>query len=243
MLYNGLSDIYDRLMSDVDYDSWCCFIKNKCDIDNTSNIIDAACGTGNVSLRLAQIGAKVIGIDNSDDMLQIASAKARAQGLNMPFIAMDISNMQLHKQSDVICCVCDGVNYLHGIKKVESFFISAYSMLKKRGKLIFDISSKYKLEDVLGNNLFFEDYEDLTYFWQNQLNSGENYIDMELCFFIKKDQMYQRFDEQHRQYIYTEQQLTDLLKKCGFNSVVTYDSYNDRPVHNQTQRITFLAEK
>ena len=243
MLYNGLSEIYDRLMSDVDYDSWCYFIKNKCSIDNTSSVVDAACGTGNVSLRLAQIGARVVGIDNSSDMLQIASTKARERGLNIAFATMDISNMKLHKQVDVICCVCDGVNYLPGINNLESFFNSAYTILKDHGKLIFDISSEYKLKNILGDNLFFEDYDDLTYFWQNQLGNGEEYIDMDLCFFIKNGSTYQRFDEQHRQYIYTEKQIIELLKKCGFNNVCTYDNYNDQPVNDKTQRITFLAEK
>ncbi len=241
-MYNGLSEVYDRLMSDVDYDQWCKFIVEKCNISNKSNIIDAACGTGAITVRLAQTGANVTGVDSSNDMLLVASQNARKNGLNIAFAIMDIANLQSHKQADTVSCVCDGVNYLQDVASVRSFFDSAYGLLKSGGKLIFDISSEYKLTQILGNNLFFEDYDDLTYFWQNKLRN-KKYLDMELCFFVKKGALYERFDEKHRQFIYSEKQLISMLNKSGFSNIQTYDCYTDKKVGKDTQRIVFLAEK
>ncbi len=50
-----------------------------------ADVLDAGCGTGRWTLRLAQFGASVVGLDQSPEMLQVAEAKARAQGVAVRF--------------------------------------------------------------------------------------------------------------------------------------------------------------
>jgi len=53
-------------------------------------VLDVGCGTGNFSIKLAQQGCKVIGIDISDEMLDIARQKAKESGLDIEFYNMDV---------------------------------------------------------------------------------------------------------------------------------------------------------
>jgi len=106
---------------------------------------------------------------------------------------------------------------------------------------IFDVSSAYKLKKVLGNNFFYEDDDDLTYFWTNQLKKDN--VVMELAFFVKDGDVYQRFDERHVQYIYDEQMLVQLLGEIGFSDVQTFADYQNKSVAGDTQRIVFRAVK
>ncbi len=50
-----------------------------------ADVLDAGCGTGRWTLRLAQFGASVVGLDQSPEMLQIAEAKARSRGAAVRF--------------------------------------------------------------------------------------------------------------------------------------------------------------
>ena len=56
-------------------------------------IIDAGCGTGNFSLKLACKGARVVGVDISLRMLTIAREKAACEGLDVDFVEMDLHRL------------------------------------------------------------------------------------------------------------------------------------------------------
>jgi len=53
-------------------------------------ILDAGCGTGNFSIKLAERGACVTGIDLSTEMMAIAQEKAHRRNLDIEFIEMNI---------------------------------------------------------------------------------------------------------------------------------------------------------
>ena len=53
-------------------------------------ILDAGCGTGNFSIKLAQRGAWVTGIDLSTEMMAVAQEKARRRDLDIKFLEMNI---------------------------------------------------------------------------------------------------------------------------------------------------------
>jgi SAM-dependent methyltransferase len=48
-------------------------------------VLDVACGTGNLSLPAARVGATVTGVDIAPNLLEQARAKAEAEGLNIKF--------------------------------------------------------------------------------------------------------------------------------------------------------------
>ncbi|MEA4926516.1 MAG: class I SAM-dependent methyltransferase [Syntrophomonadaceae bacterium] len=56
-------------------------------------ILDAGCGTGNFSIKLAERGAQVTGIDLSTEMMAVAREKARRRDLNLEFLEMNIYNL------------------------------------------------------------------------------------------------------------------------------------------------------
>jgi ubiquinone/menaquinone biosynthesis C-methylase UbiE len=62
-------------------------------------VLDVGCGTGNFSIKLAQQGCKVTGIDISDEMLDIARGKAKELNLDIEFYNMDVYKLQLEEGS------------------------------------------------------------------------------------------------------------------------------------------------
>ena len=157
------------------------------------------------------------------------------------FRCQDITTFSVTKPVDFVSCVCDGINYVKGEKQVAKVFANVFNALKDGGKFVFDVSSEYKLKNVLGNNFFYEDHDDVTFFWTNQLKKDS--VIMELAFFVKDGELYQRLYERHFQYIYSEQTLVDLLVSAGFKDVQTFADYQNKQVAKDTQRVVFCATK
>lgn len=204
--YSILAKYYDRLMGDFDYDAYVDFVKDKL----LGEGVDLACGSGEITVRLAKAGCKMTGVDLSAEMLNVAREKARREGLDIRWVCQDMLSLELPHKQDFMVSVCDGFNYVPQ-QKAGALLDSIHSQLKSGGVLVFDVSSEYKLKKILADNLFCEDYDDVTYIWQNTLHSS--FVDMDVDFFEKAEgNLYRRVEETHRQYIYTEEYLQSLLK-------------------------------
>lgn len=83
--------------------------------------------------------------------------------------------------------------------------------------MAFDISSRYKLEEQMGDAPFFDVRDELAYLWKNRLDRASHTLDMELTFFVREaDGRYRRFDERHRQRAHSAAELEQWLTEAGF---------------------------
>ena len=245
--YEGFADIYDELMRDVDYDAWAQYLVRLIDAYlpqcAAPCVADLACGTGSISVRFAQHGYRVTGIDLSADMLRVAGQKARAQGLSIPFVQQDMRALSLHKPVDVVTVCCDGVNYLPSLADANAFFSAAYRALRADGLLLFDLSAAYKLAHVLDGQTFGEVTQDCAYLWQNCFDDRTRLIEMALTFFVREGERYRRFDETHIQRAYTNAEIETLLTENGFTVLGRYAAFTDAAPADDTERIQWIARR
>ena len=245
--YADFADVYDLLMSDVDYDGWVDYLAallKQHGIAHGDTILDAACGTGELTIRLKRAGYAMTGLDRSERMLEIAQQKARKAGLQIPMILQDMQSIRLHKPVSAITCACDGVNYLLTDEDLSAFFAASNKALSENGMLLFDISSAYKLEHVLGGHTFGEDTKACTYLWQNCFDPETRLLEMRLAFFRPDGAgAYRRFDERHVQRAHTVERLTDALQSAGFAIEGIWDAFTTSPPQPSSERIQFAARK
>lgn len=243
--YYHLAEYYDMLMDDVDYMGWCNFIEDifKVYSRQPQSILDTACGTGNITIPMAQKGYSLMGVDISEEMLTIAENKARRQKLNIKFIKQNMTDLALNKSFDAVLCMCDGVNYIIEEQDLLKYFKAVHSLLNPEGLFIFDISSSYKLRNILGNNTLFQEKDDFCYIWENSFFEDEELLEMRLNFFIPQQDMYKRTEEFHVQRAYEEEYLIKLLVEAGFKNIKTYDDLKLQDTNNKSERIFFAAQK
>jgi len=245
--YQEFAAYYDRLMADVDYAAWADYLVNllqEAGAQPGQTIFDCACGTGEMTLRLHQAGYRVTGADASSHMLEIAAQKARKAGAKIVFVQQQLQDISVHKPVDAITCACDGVNYLQSTADVQAFFYGANRALKNEGLLLFDISSAYKLEHILGGQTFGEDESDCTYLWQNCFDPKSRLLEMRLAFFTPDGAgAYKRFDERHVQRAHTQQELTEWLERAGFIVEGVYEAFTKNAPNKTSERIQFVAKK
>lgn len=240
--YKCFSEIYDSLMSDVDYDSWTNFIVEKLDFD-TRNILEAACGTGNITKYLAQKNYNIVAFDKSEEMLIKAYEKLRGYN-NVKILNLDMTNFKIDKKFDAIICCCDGINYLENENQILDFLNLAKIHINKGGKLIFDISTEYKYKHILGNETFVYDDGEIFYVWENSLNEDEMKINIEINFFKNvNDDLYKRIVEMQTQKIYTIDEIKKFLEIYDFKVLSIFDGYKNKEYMDESQRAVFYCEK
>lgn len=245
--YGRFAAVYDSLMRSVNYDAWAEYIVSLLAEKNVrpgDSILDCACGTGELSVRLSKRGFLVTGIDRSEEMLEIAQKKARLAGQKIPFVCQDMRALSLHKPVSAVVCACDGVNYLLTKKDVGAFFDSAFIALKPSGAMLFDVSSAYKLECVLGGQTYGEDTSECAYLWQNAFDPESRLIEMNLLFFVPDGAgKYSRFTERHVQRAHTAEELQNALEKSGFSECRAYEAFTLDEPNAASERIQFSAVK
>ncbi len=236
--YTALGSRFEYLNKDCDYVKWSQYLIDKLKILNVGlRGVDIGCGNGYFTRALYKAGYDVCGIDLSPQALSVAKTLAAKEGVRSEFLLGDITKLKLNGKVDFAVSVNDCVNYV-APNKLKNAFAKVYSCLNRGGIFHFDVSSEYKIRNIIGENLFAEDGEDITYLWFNK--QTEDGVIMDLTLFVPDGEgKYVRYDERHRQYAHSEDAVKDALYNAGFYRVLTEGHLGG----DKTERINFTAFK
>lgn len=242
--YNRFAEIYDNLISeDVNYSDWGSFILEKCYKNNIpmKEYLDLGSGTGNLALKICNSFSSCWCVDLSEDMLIIAESKFRRNRKRARFIRQNMIELNLNKKFDLITCALDCINYLTGKNDINDLFKAINNHISEAGIFIFDINSDYKLINILGQNTFTYNSDEVVYLWENDIIN--NIVEMNLTFFVKNGEVYDRFDEIHREKIYSIQEIEQAIERNGLHVLERLDNYTERTVSVESERITYIVSK
>ena len=244
MSYGEFAKIYDKLINeDIDYDKIANRINeviSKLDIKK-EDYLDLACGTGNVSIKICSEFDNTYLVDLSEDMLSEADEKFRESNNYPMIICQDMGNLELNHKFDLITCMLDSTNYLIEDGELQKYFNNIYNHLKEDGIFIFDINSYYKISNILGNNIYIHNEDNIFYSWENEFE--DDVVGMFLTFFVKDGDKYEKFEEEHYERGYTEFEIEEALKNAGLKLVSKYDEYTKNQVNEKSERIMYVVKK
>lgn len=246
MSYGQFAYIYDTLMSDVDYDLWISFLDKKrsqLGLGKHARILDLACGTGEISIKLSKEGYEVVGVDLSEDMLTVANTKAMDAGQRIDFFQQNMVDIEGLNPFDIIVIFCDSLNYLQTEDEVQKTFQNVYNLLKNDGMFIFDVHSIYKMGHIFLDGPFVNSDEDVSYIWNCFEGPYPNSVEHELSFFVQNEEnLYQRFDEFHVQRTFHIDQYKSWLEVCGFEVIDITADFSET-ISETSERILFTVKK
>lgn len=244
MAYGEFAKIYDELINeDINYDNMINRILKVCNDNNIefNNYLDIACGTGNVTIRLAKSFKEIYAVDLSEDMLREAYEKFKREKIKGRIICQNMAELSLNKKFDLITSVLDSTNYITEEEDLISYLEGVKEHLNDNGIFIFDINSYYKLSEILGNNIYTYNEEDVFYTWENSFE--DNLLSMFLTFFVKKGELYERFEEEHLERAYSEEFIEETLNKCGLKVLSKHNGYTQEDVNSTSERIMYIIKK
>lgn len=240
--YRYLAKVYDYFMHDVDYKAWAEYLHDFLRQYNVKKILEVSCGTGSITRHLYNFGYEIIASDISTEMLKMAKQSAKEYANDIQFIRQDMRNIEVGNRVDAIVCACDGVNYINA-DGLSQFAVSAFHGLKDGGVLLFDISSRYKLKDIMDEQVFFDDAEESACIWQNTFDDEHNALLLDITLFIKRGKLFERYSEQHIQYVHDVKKIKDIILEAGFSNVDTYKCFTKENVCTEDERIQFICNK
>ena len=109
-------------------------------VDNKSEIADFGCGPGLYATKLAEQGAKVNGVDFSENSLRHAKQVAKEEGLDIDYIHANYLDFETSKKFDLITMImCDFCALSPDQRKI--MLTKFYSLLKPGGSVLLDVHS------------------------------------------------------------------------------------------------------
>lgn len=248
--YNIFAKYYDKLMTNISYKEIALRINDIINeyFEEADCLVDLACGTGSLSEEFSKLGFSVMGVDISNEMLSIAEQKRQESGLDIKYICQDISKLKLGNEADVCVSTLDGLNHLENLDDIKSTFKSVGKNLCFDGLFIFDMNTPYKHSEILSDNSFIYEEENVYCVWQNEYNNedNDNRVDMYLDFF-------ERENKRTNEYIRTTQELSEIAfddsviksiaKANGFDFLESFDEYSTLKAHDQSERILYVFKK
>ncbi|GGN97072.1 methyltransferase [Saccharibacillus kuerlensis] len=249
--------MYDELMEDMPYAKWKRFALEAWEKHgNPREVVELGCGTGTLTMMLAEQGCRMTGIDLSEDMLAVARDKAEEhpplQGLlrsgSLRFVRQDMTEWETPEPVDSVLSFCDCLNYLTEPEQIEETFRATYAGLRPGGTFIFDVHHPDTLRRYEEQQPFVLDEENISYIWTCGLDEERLEIEHHLRIFVRRDaassaEVYERFDEVHIERAYDPEWLRQALLQAGFSSAECYADFEWRAPGDGAERLFYVAVK
>lgn len=242
--YEALALSYDRLTKDVDYEDTVEFYQQIWKLEGTAprTAVDLACGTGSVTALLANKGIPVIGVDLSEEMLAVAQQKTQGLSPRPVFLHQDLSRLYLPRGVDLAVCALDSLDYITDPACCAAAIKRVYKCLNPGGIFIFDVNTPEKLR-AMDAQIFLDEDEEVYCVWRGDFDEESNICAYGMDLFQRQGRLWRRSFEEHREYAYSRQQLTEYLKAAGFTHIRVYGDRKLSPPEPGEQRIYISARK
>lgn len=252
--YTDFASVYDTFMDETPYEEWAKFlhqlikeygISQPVRDDSEKNLVlDLGCGTGTLTELLYRKGYDMIGVDFSQEMLNIAMNKKEKSGSDILYLCQDMRELDLYSTIGTVISACDSVNYLLEDEEVVETFRLVNNYLYPGGVFIFDFNTVYKYEQVIGDTTIAENREDCSFIWDNFYHEEECINEYDLTIFVKEEnELFRKFRETHYQRGYTLDEMKMFIEAAGLQFVKAIDADTHKAPTEESERIYVIARE
>ena len=261
--YTSFASVYDTFMDNVPYEEWGEYIYSLlCRYGVRDEIVlDLGCGTGTMTEILAGYGYDMIGVDNSEDMLELALEKRIASGHDILYLLQDMREFELYGTVRAVVSVCDSVNYITEPEELAGVFRLVNNYLDPGGIFLFDFNTEYKYREVMGDCTIAEDRGPCSFIWDNCYYEEERINEYDLTLFIREGTapgqnegaeeddteengaLYRKYTETHFQRGYTLEEIRELLSSAGLIFQAAYDMDTREAAGEKSERVCVIARE
>ena len=212
-----------------------------------ASILELCCGTGRLTIPIAQKGYDICGVDHTPSMLEQARKKASKAGLAIAFIEADVRTLELPGEYDLIFIPFNSIHHLYENEDLFKTLEVVKKQLKDGSLFLFDCFNpniqflaagkrepkkiaEYKTLD--GREVLIKErtqYENKTqinriewhYFINGEFDSVQN-LDMRMFF---------------------PQELDAYLRWCGFHILEKYGNFEEEPFEDHSEKQIFVCKE
>lgn len=204
--------------------------------------LDLACGTGTAAAELARRGWQVTGLDASAAMLDVARAKAEAQGVKVEWIQGDMRAFRLPSRYGLVTCFFDALNYLLEPHELQTTFERVREALLPGGLFVFDMNTDRGLQGWEEGE-FVQIFPGLVSFMREVYDPARRIAQVRLSFYLADEPGYRRIEEVHLERGYTLEEVRGALAAAGFTTAQLFDCLTLDPAGAATRRVAVAARR
>lgn len=244
--YTGFAAVYDTFMDNIPYEEWCKYLTGLLREYGVEDglVLDLGCGTGSLTELLAEEGYDMIGIDYSEEMLELAMEKKYESGKDILYLCQDMREFELYGTVAAVVSICDCMNYITEPEDLTEVFRLVNNYLDPNGIFIFDMNTEYKYSEVMGDATIAEDREDSSFIWENQYEADEKINIYDLSIFVREEEdLYRKYHETHYQRAYSLEEVKASIAEAGMEFVAVYDAFTKDAPKADSERIYVIARE
>jgi SAM-dependent methyltransferase len=181
-------------------------------------VLDLCCGTGQLAVHFLEQGYRVIGIDLSQPMLQIARENARqwVEAGQATFLQADATDFRLDEPCGLVVSTFDSLNHLANEQALRSCFQRVYQA--SEGTFICDLNTRVGLRRW--NSINIDDSSDeALIIARGVFDSASDRAWTRITGFTRtQDGLYERFDETAFNTVFDLARVKNLLLEAGWSS-------------------------
>ncbi len=239
--FNEIAAHYDDLMASVPYGMWVEYLEallKRAGFEGHT-VLDAACGTGNVSELMNQRGFEVVGVDISPQMIETAKKKSE----NVEYFVQDLAELDLDMKFDLAISLFDSLNYITDPETLARAIKRVGEHVVQGGLFIFDVNTIYALAHHFFDqaNLASDHYPH--YIWSSEYDHTRRICTVNMTFEVMENGQTRQFKEVHVQRGHSLEELEQMLIDAGFEVVETLHAYRFRKPTRRSDRVFFVARK
>lgn len=213
-------------------------------------IIDLACGTGRMTIPLAQAGFNVIGVDYHQAMLKQAEDKATQLNLKLTWLEQDCTKLDLPFKARLIYSIGNSFQHFLTNDQQDGFLASAHTHLEQGGVLIF--GARFPAADELlqpSEEEYWRSYEDnglqvnlFTISNYDSIKQIQHYVTIRRYQNAKGEIVAETKTNIQLRYTYP-QEMERLLEKHGFTVLHRYKDWTETPLDGDSAEMIFICQK
>lgn len=244
--YTGFASVYDLFMDNIPYKDWSVYVTgllHEYGVDD-GLVLDLGCGTGKLTRLLADEGYDMIGVDLSEEMLEVALEHEMEEPRQILYLQQDMREFELYGTVRAIVSICDSMNYLMEYEDLVQVLKLANNYLDPKGVFLFDMNTVYKYREQLGEQTIAENREESSFIWENYFDEDEMVNEYDLTLFIREeDGRYAKYEETHYQRAFEIDEVKAAIKEAGMELVAVYDAFTRQAPKADSDRVYFVVRE
>lgn len=245
--YTEFARVYDLFMDNIPYEEWGEYLIGLLRENGVADglVLELGCGTGTMTEILAEAGYDMIGVDQSEEMLEEAARKREESGHEILYLCQDMREFELYGTVRAIVCVCDSMNYILEEEEVLGILTSAArNYLDYGGLFIFDLNTEYKYREILGEQTIAENRDESSFIWENYFDEESRINEYNLTLFIKEHRdLYRKYEETHYQKAYALDTIRSLAERSGLELLHIYDAFTHEEPKEDSERVYVVLRR
>lgn len=231
--YTKSSQIYDRLMEEVDYPGWCEYILDLAEEFGfgTRSIFDLSCGTGTF-LHLFPATEK-FGIDISQEMISRGKK-------NFPELHLEVGNMlhPLPRDVSLYINIHDALNYISDFNAIRDHIAYMDKHLTERQSYIFDFALPNLIKEYFDDTSYEDTNDAGISFRRHNHYDRKNKLSFTDLYIYHPDG--RSYHERHIQYIFSFKEIQKLSVEFPSRSFIFLEEFSFEAANKLSNRLLVI---